>query len=584
MEDKKFKIKEVTVLVRKYLNDQKLPFAILAAISFSYIALQIYSPQIIRNFIDEITGRNDKNVLFRFAAIYIAAAFLMQCFRLLSTYMSQNIGWKATNRLRNDLTWHCMNLDMSFHKEHLPGEIIERIDGDVSNLINLFSNFMIQVVGSVFFLIGVLGVLFAEDWRIGAVLTAYALAAALIMFNFSKFGIPFWQKNSKYRAEYFGFVGEQLANREDIHSSGAAEYSRYKFKLMLNQWFPFERKATIMGFSMWTMGMTIFFIGIIAALGVAGHLWTDKVITLGVVFLIYNYTLMIHDPIRQLQTQLQDLQKAVAGIRRINLLLDIQPSIKYGTNELPMNKAPELEVRNAEFHYEEGSPVIRDLSFHLKPGEVLGLIGRTGSGKTTIGRLMLRLYEIQKGRIMVNGLDLNSLTEKSLREHVAVVTQDVELFNTSIRNNLRFFDESVTDEMIYTAFEKLGISEWIKKFPKGLDTVLQSDRSGLSAGQAQLLALVRIFLRNPSLVIMDEASSRLDPATEGLINRAIDHLLNGRTAIVIAHRLWTVQRADKILILEDGLVKEYGYRNDLIKDPASRFNELLKIGLEEVLV
>jgi ATP-binding cassette, subfamily B, bacterial len=353
---------------------------------------------------------------------------------------------------------------------------------------------------------------------------------------------------------------------------------------MLNKWFPFERKATVMGFSMWTMGMAIFFTGIIASLGVGGYLWSQKVITLGVVFLIYNYTLMIHDPIRQLQTQLQDLQRAVAGIKRINLLLEIHPTVRYGKNELPVNKAPELEVRNVEFHYEEGSPVIKDLSFHLKPGEVLGLIGRTGSGKTTIGRLMLRLYDIQKGSIKISGLDLNSLTEKSLREHIAIVTQDVELFNASIRDNLRFFDEKVNDEMIYSAFEKLGISEWIKKFPKGLDTVLHSDRSGLSAGQAQLLALVRIFLRNPSLVIMDEASSRLDPATESLINRAIDHLLADRTAIVIAHRLWTVQRADKILILEDGQVKEYGYRSDLIKDPASRFNELLKIGLEEVLV
>jgi ATP-binding cassette, subfamily B, bacterial len=209
MEDKKFNIKEILSLVKKYLSDQKMPFAILTAVSFSHIALQIYSPQIIRNFIDEITGKNDRDTLFGYAAVYIAAAFMMQCFRLLSTYMSQNIGWKATNRLRNDLTWHCMNLDMSFHKEHLPGEIIERIDGDVSSLINLFSNFMIQVVGSVFFLLGVLGVLYAEDWRIGAVLTAYALLAALLMFGMSRIGVPFWQKNSKYRAEYFGFAREQ---------------------------------------------------------------------------------------------------------------------------------------------------------------------------------------------------------------------------------------------------------------------------------------------------------------------------------------------------------------------------------------
>ena len=211
------------------------------------------------------------------------------------------------------------------------------------------------------------------------------------------------------------------------------------------------------------------------------------------------------------------------------------------------------------------------------------MLGRTGSGKTTLGRLIFRLYDVKAGSIKVNDADLREAHLDTLRRNIAIVTQDVQLFRASIRDNLTFFDRSIPDEKIIATLEELELGDWLKTQPKGLDTELDTGSRSLSAGEAQLLAFTRVFLRNPGLVILDEASSRLDPATEQRLERAIDKLLKNRTAIIIAHRLDTVHRADEIMILDKGTVSEYGNRKQLAADPNSRFYQLLQTGMEEVL-
>jgi ABC-type multidrug transport system fused ATPase/permease subunit len=211
------------------------------------------------------------------------------------------------------------------------------------------------------------------------------------------------------------------------------------------------------------------------------------------------------------------------------------------------------------------------------------VLGRTGSGKTTITRLLLRLYPPMAGTVRLGGVDLTQTRIGDVRERVGMVTQEVQLFEGSVRDNLTFFNTGVSDTQIRSALDALGLRTWYDALPAGLDTPLSSRGAGLSAGEAQLLAFARVFLKNPGLVILDEASSRLDPATERRIERAVDVLLGGRTAIIVAHRLATVQRADEILILEDGQVREYGPRVALASDPQSRFAALLRTGLEVVL-
>jgi ABC-type multidrug transport system fused ATPase/permease subunit len=249
-----------------------------------------------------------------------------------------------------------------------------------------------------------------------------------------------------------------------------------------------------------------------------------------------------------------------------------------------------VEFRDVTFAYEDdasvgpGQVVLHNLTCRMASGEVLGLLGRTGSGKTTVTRLLLRLYDPTEGSITLGGVALRDAQLAALRGEIGMVTQDVQLFRGSIRDNLTFFERSIPDERIWQALEALGLVEWCKALPQGLETVIEGGGGGLSAGEAQLLAFTRVFLKDPGLVILDEASSRLDPATERLVERAVAGLLRGRTGIIIAHRLSTVEHVDTILILDHGEAVEHGARTKLVADPDSRFSHLLRTGVEEVLV
>ena len=227
--------------------------------------------------------------------------------------------------------------------------------------------------------------------------------------------------------------------------------------------------------------------------------------------------------------------------------------------------------------------VLQNISFNLEPGKKLGLVGHTGSGKTTIARLIFRLHDPINGKIKFNEYDSREFPLKNLRKNIAYVTQDVELFKASIKDNITFFDKEISDETILKVFQELGLMEWYNKLPNGLDTLIFSEELGLSAGEEQLLALTRAFLKNPKLVILDEASSRLDPATERHVDHALEKLLDNRSAIIIAHRLATLDKVDDILLLKKGEIIEYGSREELVKNPNSQFSILLQKGIEEVL-
>jgi ATP-binding cassette, subfamily B, bacterial len=381
-----------------------------------------------------------------------------------------------------------------------------------------------------------------------------------------------------------------------------------------------ERKAGVASTFMVMTWMSLYTLGQIIALVAGAYFFGLGALSIGTVYLLMAYTDSIFRPLEQITREIQNLQQAAASIDRVQELLAIQPKIVDGTHGTLPNGSLGVRFDEVTFWYDRtdapvlkptGDPdsqpktvqpklpvvsedtgppkiILDGLSFTIEPGEVLGLLGRTGSGKTTITRLLFRLYDPQQGQIVLYNTQgeqaVDAVSLENLRSHVGIVTQDVQLFKASVRDNLTFFDRTIADAQIIAAIEALEMGDWLRRLPNGLDTELASGGTGLSAGEAQLLAFARVFLRNPGLVILDEASSRLDPATEQAIERAVDHLLENRTGIIIAHRLATVHRADKILILEDGQIREYGRYQDLIENPDSRFSELLRAGLEEVLV
>jgi ATP-binding cassette subfamily B protein len=605
-------LREYANLLSRYLGPQWFRVVVLSAFLLSSIGLQLVNPQIMRSFLDTAQAGGAMATLIRTALLFIGVAVAQQIVSVLAAYFSENLGWIATNALRADLVAHCLRLDMAFHNARTPGEMIERVDGDVTALTNFFSQFVIQVVGNVLLLVGILVLLFRIDWRVGSALSFFALATLLILGRFRNIAVPHWRAERQASAELFGYLEERLAGTEDIRANAAEAYVMRNFYRLMRELMRRSLKAALMVNIVLNSTFFLFALGTAAAFATGAWLFERQMLTIGTVYIVFFYTNMLERPIRQITRQMETLQKAGAGLVRVQELFAYQPQIRDDGADCHLpSGALSVEFRNVAFGYDDaqGDPspayeneieakplhgaakemVLRDLSFCLEPGTVLGLLGRTGSGKTTLSRLIFRLYDLDRGVISLGrdrqAISIGQVPLPELRQRVGMVTQNIQLFHASVRDNLTFFDPGISDDQILEVIHNLGLGTWYRSLPHGLDTELEAGGSGLSAGEAQLLAFARIFLQDPGLVILDEASSRLDPATERLIERAVDRLLHmpERTAIIIAHRLGTVQRADRIMILEDGHIAEYGPRAVLASDPASRFYHLLQTGLEEML-
>jgi len=570
-------------LLSQHIRPQKGRFILLSVLLLGSIGLRIFAPQIMRSFIDSALAGEALQTLTITALVFIGVALLQQVISVSVTYVGENVAWTATNALRAELAWHALNLDMRFHNDHTPGELIERIDGDVTELATFFSQFALNLVSNGLLLIGILVALFLEDWRAGLGFTIYSIVTIVILGRLKDIAIPHQKARRQAEAELYGFIEEQLAGTEDIRSSGAVDFSIRELFRHQSTILTHNRRAH---FKRWiienAMGLALT-TGTLLAIASGYWLFTAGLVTIGTVYLFVHYINLLEEPFWAMTHEIESFQTIGACVERLTEFRNFKPEVVDGMGvEIPAQPHG-LAFEDVTFSYNGNDAVLSGLSFQLKPGSILGLLGRTGSGKTTLARLIFRLYDVKSGNIKVNDSDLRNAHLNTLRRSVAIVTQDVQLFRASIRDNLTFFDRSISDEKILGTLEEMELGDWYRSLPKGLDTELDTGSRSLSAGEAQLLAFTRVFMRNPGLVILDEASSRLDPATEARLERAIDKLLQNRTAIIIAHRLHTVHRADQIMILENGEVSEYGDRKELAANLNSRFYQLLQTGLEEVL-
>jgi ATP-binding cassette subfamily B protein len=570
-----------TELLRRYLRPQRPRVALLAVWLLAGIALQLLAPQLLSDFIDGARQGSTQAQLLVLAGLFLVVALFAQVTNALAVYASQSVGWTATNLLRSDLALHCLRLDLGFHHARTPGEMIERVDGDVTQLSTFFSQLIIRILGNLVLMTGILALLFRENWRVGLTYTVFTVVTLAALRRLHDVAVPHWKAARQAGAALMGFLEERLAGTEDIRSSGAVPYVLRRLAEVMREQMRRSRTAWLWGTSMWASTVILLAVGNALAFGLGATLLRAGVITLGTVYLFFHYTEMLRRPIEQITRQMQELQRASAAVGRIRDLLAIEPVPRDGDAPLPPGPLG-VAFESVSFEYAADDPVLREVSFSLAPGRVLGLLGRTGSGKTTIVRLLVRLYDPTSGVIRVGGTGLRGMRLADLRRRVGIVTQDVQLFHATVRDNLTFFDRSISESRIREVLETLALGPWLARLPEGLETMLDP-RAGVSAGEAQLLAFARVFFKDPGLVILDEASSRLDPATERIIDHAVDELLRGRTAIIIAHRLRTVQRADEILILDQGRVIEQGAREHLVRDEHSRFAALLRVGLEDVL-
>jgi ATP-binding cassette, subfamily B, bacterial len=539
-------------------------------------ALPLAGPQLLRSFIDQAVAGRPISVLALVAGAYVAVALSHQALAVRAAYGATQLAWTVTNDLRTLLLRHTLELDLSFHGTHPPGELIERTDGDVTALSTFVSSFVTRVVGSAFTLTGMLVAVVLEDWRVGLGLFAFATIAAVTIARLRNSAVPQATARREAAARLLGEIEERLAGAEDLRANSGGAHAVRRFHQTTATVYRTAWRAAVGTRRIYVITMAVFVAGGVLSLAAGAALYRAGAITLGTVYLLIRYTSMLREPLEQISNELQNVQASVAGFVRVGQLLAERPTVINGGRRTLPSGALSVELDGVGFAYRDGVPVLDGVSLRLPAGRALGVVGRSGSGKTTLTRLLLRLADPTEGVVRIGGTDLRDVQTAALRARVGLVTQDVQVFNASVRDNLTLFGAVDADESrLIAVLDSLGLGAWRRALPDALDTTLGHGGAGLSAGEAQLLAFARVFLRDPGLVILDEAASRVDPMTEARIEQALDTLLAGRTAIIIAHRPATVARTDEILVLEQGRIAEHGERLTLAADPRSRFACLL---------
>ena len=448
--------RQYAALLSQYLKPQWMRVGLLAIFMFSGIGLTLLNPQILRYFIDTAKAGGALRSLVIAGAAFVGIAALGQVVMLVSSYLGQDVGWRATNQMRGDLAHHCLQLDMSFHHERTPGEMVERVDGDTAALSNFFSEFIVQVIGSLLLLGGILILITLEDWRIGVALTGFVVVSIFVYNLTRNIAVPAYTAEREGYSRLFGFLEERLTGIADLRTNGGIGYTMDRFYDVNRDVYGQAVKAHVMGELLRTINGILFTLGIALTMGMGIYLYQIEVFTIGTVYLVIHYTTMLRGPLTMINRQINELQRATAGFKRIEELYRTTSSIEDGTEPLSESGALGIEFDHVTFGYTEDESVLKDVSFQLQPGKSLGLLGRTGSGKTTITRLLFRFYEINNGQIRVGGKQIERIRLDDLRHRIGMVTQDVQLFSATVRENLTLFDTEISDERILSVIEELG--------------------------------------------------------------------------------------------------------------------------------
>lgn len=538
--------------------------------------LPLAGPELMRAFVDGAIAHRPTGHLLVLAGAYLGLATASQAVAVVSTYQASGVAWRTSNRLRELVAAHALRLDMAFHARHSPGEMIERVDGDLLGLSEFLSGFVAQAVGGALLLVGAIAVVLWTSALAGAALTGLVVVGAVLTLRAQRRVVPIAAQVRQATAEMFGGIEEALVAADELRANGAGPHLVNRFHRDAARVYRFDLQWQIRGGAVLAGTNLLFGLGTAFIVGVGVILLRRGAVTVGTVVLLLQYSMLVRSPVEAIVGQAKQLHEAGAAASRVGSLLADRPAISEPARPRRLTAGPlGLRYEGISFAYGHDPAVIHDLDLEIPSGGSLGLVGRTGSGKTTLARLALRLYDPTNGAVRLGGVDLREVAGFELRRRVRMVTQDVHLFSASVRDNLTLFDDSVPDADAAAALRAVGLGPWLEALPAGLSSELGQAGAGLSAGEAQLLSFARVLVADPDLVILDEPSSRLDPATEALVERAGAELLAGRTTLVIAHRLATLVDVDHIAVLEAGRLVEYGPRAELASDPTSRFSRLL---------
>ncbi|MGI8542066.1 MAG: ABC transporter ATP-binding protein, partial [Aridibacter sp.] len=519
---------------------------ILTVLTNVLISLQPYFTKIA---IDDFIVKKRVEGIWLFALAYFALFLFRFLFSYIQEILLNIVGQKIMFDLRSQIYSKLQNLQVSYYDKNPVGRIITRLTSDVDALNELFTSGVIEGLGDMVVIIAIIGFMFWLDWKL-AIVSLIVVPLLFLATNwFRKRARVGFDKVRTRMAKINAFLQEHISGAQTVQLFNAEEKARENFAEINDEY----REANIETIYYYSIFYPMVeFIGVI---GIAVIIWfggyqiltgtsaAGTAVTIGTVIAFIQYSQQLFQPIRNLSDKFNVLQAAIVASHRVFLLLDEEIEIQSPIQPKKADKAiGKIEFRNVWFAYNEGEWVLKNISFTIEPGESVALVGHTGSGKTTVTNLLMRFYDIQKGKILLDGVDVRDWDLKTLRENFAVVLQDVFLFSGSIANNIRLGNESISDEKVKWAAEEVHADGFINRLENSYQANLKERGGGLSVGQKQLISFARALAFEPSILILDEATSSIDTETEQFIQQAVNRIMENRTSLVVAHRLSTIQR------------------------------------------
>jgi len=522
-------------------------------------------PYLTKIAVDDAIANKDYNILLVISLILIGTLLFQAIIQYALTYFTQLMGQKIIYDLRVKVFSHIQKLSLKYFDKTPIGRIVTRVTNDVEALNELFSSGIIMVFSDVFIILWIFGFMFFMSWKLALITLSVLPILFYATFLFRRKVRDAYRKERKFLSQLNSYMQEHITGINIVQIFGK-EKAEFKKFLGINSEY---RNALIRSVFYYATFYPV--VEILSSISIALIIWygggsvIQETMTIGVLFAFIQYTEMFFRPIRDLSEKYNIMQTAMAASERIFEVLDDNTVIPDQEKVKSLGKVKgEVEFKNVSFAYNPDEYVLRDVSFSISPGETVAIVGATGAGKTSIISLLTRFYDIQKGEILVDGINIKDLNKYELRKKISVVLQDVFLFSGDIQSNINLNSNEISCEKLTEAAQIVGADRFIQKLSNKYSEEVKEKGATLSVGQKQLISFARALAFDPQILILDEATSSIDTETEILIKEAIEKLLVGRTSIVIAHRLSTIQNADKIIVMHKGEIREIGTHQNLL--------------------
>ena len=562
--DHKLPLKEIIKRTLKYLGPEKRSFIIALIMIALHVVLDSISPLIARSIMDELVLDNIRiKYILTLALLSFIITLNMQIFIYIESTVLQRCGQRIIYRLRNEIFEHIENMSLNQFNEMPVGSLVTRVTSYTESMSGLFTSVIVIILRNVATLIGSYVIMFYISQSLAIAMSGVVLVIFLISFFFSKSIKETFRKERACISDLNTYLSENLAGMKLTQIFNQEETKNQEF-IEKNNNLRKQRLNVIKSFGVYRPLLSFIFNAAVAmcfALGIKYQLSAGEIVA------FYLYLSKFFWPIQNLADQLNTLQKAITASERIYNLLDVMPDVEDKQDAIEIDKFEgRIEFKNVWFAYSDENWILKDVSFVIEPKQTCAFVGATGAGKTTILSLIVRNYAIQKGEILIDGIDINDIKISCLRKAVGQMLQDVFLFSGTIKDNITLHDQSFTDEQVSDACKYVNADSFIDKLEKGVDEEIIEKGENLSQGQRQLLSFARTVIHNPQILILDEATANIDTETEVLIQESLEKMKSIGTMLVVAHRLSTIQHADQIIVLQNGEIVEKGNHQQLLKN------------------